>query len=77
MGPSGAGKSTLMDILAMRKSTGQLSGSVLLDGQPASRAFISHTSYIPQVSTSHLCSASHLSTHACTTHMLGSPNLVG
>ncbi|WIA32105.1 hypothetical protein OEZ86_002956 [Tetradesmus obliquus] len=48
MGPSGAGKSTLMDILAMRKSTGQLAGAVLTDGQPATRTFISHTSYIPQ-----------------------------
>jgi hypothetical protein len=39
-----------MDILAMRKSTGQLSGCVLLDGQPATPAFISHTAYIPQAS---------------------------
>ncbi|WIA12631.1 hypothetical protein OEZ85_006286 [Tetradesmus obliquus] len=48
MGPSGAGKSTLMDILAMRKSTGQLTGSLLLDGQPASHAFIKQAAYVPQ-----------------------------
>jgi ABC-type multidrug transport system ATPase subunit len=48
LGPSGAGKSTLMDILAMRKSTGQLTGTVLLDGQPATQAFIAQSSYIPQ-----------------------------
>jgi ABC-type hemin transport system ATPase subunit len=50
MGPSGAGKSTLMDILAMRKRIGQLSGCLLLDGRPATRDFVQQTSYIPQVS---------------------------
>jgi ABC-type multidrug transport system ATPase subunit len=50
MGPSGAGKSTLMDMLAMRKSVGQLAGSLMLDGQPASHAFIKLAAYVPQAS---------------------------
>jgi energy-coupling factor transporter ATP-binding protein EcfA2 len=50
LGPSGAGKSTLMDILAMRKSTGTLAGSLLLDGQPATHAFIKLAAYVPQAS---------------------------
>jgi ABC-type multidrug transport system ATPase subunit len=49
MGPSGAGKSTLMDILAMRKSVGQLTGQLLLNGHPATRSFIRKTAYVPQV----------------------------
>ena len=49
MGPSGAGKSTLMDILAMRKSVGELTGQLLLNGQPATRSFIRKTAYVPQV----------------------------
>lgn len=50
MGPSGAGKSTFMDILAMRKSVGSLSGRLLLSGKPATRSFIRQTAYVPQVS---------------------------
>jgi ABC-type multidrug transport system ATPase subunit len=50
MGPSGAGKSTLMDILAMRKTVGQLSGCLLVDGQPATQTFLKKASYVPQVS---------------------------
>lgn len=49
MGPSGAGKSTLMDILAQRKSLGNLTGSLLVNGQPAPASFIKQTSYVPQV----------------------------
>jgi hypothetical protein len=49
MGPSGAGKSTLMDILAMRKSLGNLSGSLMVNGQDAPASFIKKTSYVPQV----------------------------
>ncbi|KAF8066171.1 abcG22 [Scenedesmus sp. PABB004] len=48
MGPSGAGKSTFMDILAMRKSVGALSGRLLLNGRPAGRSFIRQTAYVPQ-----------------------------
>jgi ABC-type multidrug transport system ATPase subunit len=49
MGPSGAGKSTFMDILAMRKSVGHLSGRLLLSGRPANTSFIRKTAYVPQV----------------------------
>ena len=51
MGPSGAGKSTFMDILAMRKSVGHLTGQLLLNGQPATKNFIRKTAYVPQVRT--------------------------
>lgn len=49
LGPSGAGKSTLMDILAQRKSVGNLSGQMLIGGKPVTRSFIRKTSYVPQV----------------------------
>ena len=48
LGPSGAGKSTLMDMVAQRKSTGSLSGAVLVDGVPADGGFIRRTAYVPQ-----------------------------
>lgn len=37
LGGSGAGKSTLLDILAGRKSTGTISGEILLNGAPLSK----------------------------------------
>ena len=49
MGPSGAGKSTLMDILAMRKTVGTLSGQLMVNGQPAGKSYVCSTSYVPQV----------------------------
>jgi ABC-type cobalamin/Fe3+-siderophores transport system ATPase subunit len=49
LGPSGAGKSTLMDILAQRKSTGNLSGFLLANGRPTTSSFIRKTAYVPQV----------------------------
>lgn len=49
MGPSGAGKSTLMDILAQRKSVGNLSGFLLVNGEPATSGFVRKTTYVPQV----------------------------
>jgi ATP-binding cassette, subfamily G (WHITE), member 2 len=48
LGPSGAGKSTLMDILAMRKSMGTLTGQLLVNGRPATKSFIRRTAYVPQ-----------------------------
>ncbi|KIY92351.1 hypothetical protein MNEG_15612 [Monoraphidium neglectum] len=48
LGPSGAGKSTLMDILAMRKSLGALSGRLLVGGAPATKGFVRRTAYVPQ-----------------------------
>eukprot|EP00878_Enallax_costatus_P020993 GHUV01022209.1.p1 GENE.GHUV01022209.1~~GHUV01022209.1.p1 ORF type:complete len:299 (-),score=59.91 GHUV01022209.1:26-922(-) len=52
MGPSGAGKSTLMDILAGRKSVGNLTGAVLVNSRPRKKAeFARKTAYVPQVYT--------------------------
>jgi len=48
MGPSGAGKSTLLDILAARKTIGQLSGSVTVNGAPRASEFVRKISYVPQ-----------------------------
>jgi hypothetical protein len=48
MGPSGAGKSTFMDILALRKSVGELTGRILVNGARATKAFIRKTAYVPQ-----------------------------
>ncbi|KIZ04851.1 hypothetical protein MNEG_3112 [Monoraphidium neglectum] len=45
MGPSGAGKSTFMDILALRKSVGELTGRILVNGARATKAFIRKTAY--------------------------------
>jgi ABC-type multidrug transport system ATPase subunit len=50
MGPSGAGKSTLMDILAGRKSVGELKGLVLVNKQRQRKeTFRKRTAYVPQV----------------------------
>jgi ABC-type multidrug transport system ATPase subunit len=48
LGPSGAGKSTFMDILALRKSVGTLSGRLLVNGARATKRFIKQTAYVPQ-----------------------------
>lgn len=48
MGPSGSGKSTLLDILAMRKSVGNLEGAILVNGKPRDKSFVSKTAYVPQ-----------------------------
>lgn len=37
------------DMLAMRKSVGNLTGQLLVNGQPASASFIRQSSYVPQV----------------------------
>jgi ABC-type multidrug transport system ATPase subunit len=34
MGSSGAGKTTLLDVLAGRKTTGRISGDILINGYP-------------------------------------------
>ncbi|KAK2626262.1 hypothetical protein QTJ16_004524 [Diplocarpon rosae] len=39
MGASGAGKTTLLDVLAQRKTTGVVSGSILVDGKPLPVSF--------------------------------------
>lgn len=47
--PAGAGKSTLMDILAMRKHDGSVTGRVTVNGRPATKAFVKQAAYVPQV----------------------------
>jgi len=46
---SGAGKSTLLDVVSMRRSTGRLSGRVLIDGLQATRPMLKRvTAYVQQ-----------------------------
>lgn len=49
MGSSGAGKTTLMDVLAQRKTDGELSGDVLVDGQPLTASFQRSAGYCEQL----------------------------
>jgi len=52
MGPSGSGKTTLMDVLAGRKNTGVVQGTVLFDGQPSAPVvYQKFTSYVEQFDT--------------------------
>jgi len=48
IGPSGAGKSSLLDVLAGRKSQGQLEGEVLVNGKPKTRIFKRVSGYVTQ-----------------------------
>ena len=51
-GVSGAGKTTLLDILSFRKTTGSISGTILLNGQVPSKNQISIvTGYVEQFDT--------------------------
>ena len=49
MGSSGAGKTTLMDVLAARKTDGEIKGSILMNGHPLPVAFQRTTGYCEQV----------------------------
>ncbi|KAK4049723.1 hypothetical protein OIV83_003998 [Microbotryomycetes sp. JL201] len=49
MGSSGAGKTTLMDVLAQRKTEGDITGEVLINGQSLPLAFQRTTGYCEQV----------------------------
>ncbi|WWC95636.1 hypothetical protein V866_002501 [Kwoniella sp. B9012] len=49
MGSSGAGKTTLMDVLALRKTEGEIEGQVLMNGRPLSVSFQRTTGYCEQV----------------------------
>jgi ABC-type multidrug transport system ATPase subunit len=52
MGPSGCGKTTLLDVLAGRKTVGEISGEVRFGGEPASREFLRrYTGYCEQSDT--------------------------
>lgn len=48
MGASGAGKTTLLDVLADRKSTGVVSGEMLVNGEPRDGSFQRKTGYVQQ-----------------------------
>jgi ABC-type multidrug transport system ATPase subunit len=49
MGSSGAGKTTLMDVLALRKSSGKISGDIRLNGHPQEElSFRRCTGYVEQ-----------------------------
>ncbi|CAI7602342.1 unnamed protein product [Penicillium bialowiezense] len=49
MGASGAGKTTLLDVLAQRKDSGEINGSVLIDGRPVGISFQRTTGYCEQM----------------------------
>lgn len=48
MGSSGAGKTTLMDVLAQRKDSGRIEGSIMVNGQPQGISFQRMTGYCEQ-----------------------------
>mmetsp|Transcript_34485 Transcript_34485/g.50638 ORF Transcript_34485/g.50638 Transcript_34485/m.50638 type:complete len:1445 (-) Transcript_34485:232-4566(-) len=49
MGASGAGKTTLMDVIAMRKTSGDVEGDILLNGFPQERSgFLRCSGYVEQ-----------------------------
>jgi ATP-binding cassette subfamily G (WHITE) protein 2 (SNQ2) len=49
MGSSGAGKTTLMDVLAQRKSEGEIHGQILMNGRQLPVSFQRTTGYCEQV----------------------------
>lgn len=52
MGPSGSGKTTLLDILAGRKNTGTIEGTVMYSGQKATEQFLRrYAGYVEQFDT--------------------------
>ena len=48
MGSSGAGKTTLMDVLAQRKDSGRVEGSIMVNGRPQGISFQRTTGYCEQ-----------------------------
>ncbi|KAL4896838.1 ABC-2 type transporter-domain-containing protein [Aspergillus ambiguus] len=48
MGVSGAGKTTLLDVLASRKTTGVITGDMLVDGRQRDSSFQRKTGYVQQ-----------------------------
>jgi ABC-type uncharacterized transport system ATPase subunit len=49
MGPSGSGKTTLLDLLAGRKTVGDVQGSICFAGHKPSRQFLRrYTGYVEQ-----------------------------
>ncbi len=48
MGASGAGKTTLLDVLAGRKTTGEISGDILFNGSPRTMDVVRSSAYVMQ-----------------------------
>ena len=49
MGPSGSGKTTLLDVLAGRKTTGEVRGSIKFSGQRPTTTFLRrYAGYVEQ-----------------------------
>jgi ABC-type transport system involved in cytochrome bd biosynthesis fused ATPase/permease subunit len=64
MGPSGCGKTTLLDILAGRKTVGEIKGEIKFGGEPPSQMFLRrYTGYVEQFgkSISHFLLPLHVS----------------
>lgn len=52
MGPSGSGKTTLLDVLAGRKTAGQIKGSITFAGHKPTKMFLRrYTGYVEQFDT--------------------------
>ncbi|KAK3241339.1 hypothetical protein CYMTET_48888 [Cymbomonas tetramitiformis] len=50
MGSSGAGKTTLLDVIACRKTTGTITGKILVNGyEQEPQSFARHTGYVEQM----------------------------
>ena len=48
MGASGAGKTTLLDVLAGKKTGGQISGRLVVNNQPKDQYFNRYVGYVEQ-----------------------------
>lgn len=48
MGPSGAGKSTLLDVIACKKTSGTITGTLLVNGAPPDDTFARIAGYVEQ-----------------------------
>lgn len=48
MGASGAGKSTLLDVLAARKTTGEIAGDILFNGASRTASIMRSSAYVMQ-----------------------------
>jgi ABC-type cobalamin/Fe3+-siderophores transport system ATPase subunit len=72
MGPSGSGKTTLLDVLAGRKTVGNITGDIKFQGQTPTPGFLKrHTGYVEQFGMPTSCGVStaghrHLSLPAAT-----------
>ena len=77
MGESGAGKTSLLDMLAGRKTVGELGGEITVNGRPRGKDWQRISGYVMQddlmlpsltVRETVLFSVSHLASRSCTFH---------